>query len=242
MTTPPPLGTDGLSDEELQRLEAFLAAVGNETAMTLEGVDGLFCALIAGPDMVMPSEYLPIVCGGDLSGTTALADLDEANEFLGLLMRHWNSIIKEFDKDGVYVPLFDDPDERGVPGRRWARGYMRGVRMRHDGWLPLITNENEGQLITIPLVAGEVDADFPHEPVTAEQAKELEMLMAVGAARAYRHFLPLRRPGARADREPATVRRTAPKIGRNEPCPCGSGKKFKQCCGRGGAPSSSALH
>jgi uncharacterized protein YecA (UPF0149 family) len=23
-----------------------------------------------------------------------------------------------------------------------------------------------------------------------------------------------------------------PKIGRNDPCPCGSGKKFKQCCGR----------
>jgi len=29
------------------------------------------------------------------------------------------------------------------------------------------------------------------------------------------------------------VTRTAPKVGRNDPCPCGSGKKFKQCCGRG---------
>ncbi|MEQ8717706.1 MAG: SEC-C metal-binding domain-containing protein [Acidimicrobiales bacterium] len=28
-----------------------------------------------------------------------------------------------------------------------------------------------------------------------------------------------------------------PRAGRNEPCPCGSGRKFKQCCGRGGAPS-----
>src|SRR5215472_8997540 len=28
------------------------------------------------------------------------------------------------------------------------------------------------------------------------------------------------------------VRRTLPKVGRNEPCPCGSGKKFKNCCGR----------
>jgi len=28
------------------------------------------------------------------------------------------------------------------------------------------------------------------------------------------------------------VRREAPKVGRNEPCPCGSGKKFKQCCGK----------
>lgn len=29
-----------------------------------------------------------------------------------------------------------------------------------------------------------------------------------------------------------TVRRTSPKIGRNDPCPCGSGKKYKNCCGR----------
>ena len=28
-----------------------------------------------------------------------------------------------------------------------------------------------------------------------------------------------------------TVRREMPKVGRNEPCPCGSGKKFKKCCG-----------
>ncbi|MHC4065055.1 MAG: SEC-C metal-binding domain-containing protein [Planctomycetota bacterium] len=29
-----------------------------------------------------------------------------------------------------------------------------------------------------------------------------------------------------------TIRREKPKVGRNAPCPCGSGKKFKQCCGR----------
>jgi SEC-C motif-containing protein len=28
-----------------------------------------------------------------------------------------------------------------------------------------------------------------------------------------------------------TVRRETPKVGRNDPCPCGSGKKFKKCCG-----------
>lgn len=32
--------------------------------------------------------------------------------------------------------------------------------------------------------------------------------------------------------KPLTVVRTAKKVGRNEPCPCGSGKKYKQCCGR----------
>jgi SEC-C motif-containing protein len=30
---------------------------------------------------------------------------------------------------------------------------------------------------------------------------------------------------------PRPVKRAAPKVGRNDPCPCGSGKKFKKCCG-----------
>ena len=42
-------------------------------------------------------------------------------------------------------------------------------------------------------------------------------------------------PGSRARRPPARVEtfvRSERKVGRNEPCPCGSGKKYKQCCGR----------
>jgi preprotein translocase subunit SecA len=31
---------------------------------------------------------------------------------------------------------------------------------------------------------------------------------------------------------PETVRREGKKIGRNAPCPCGSGKKYKKCCGK----------
>ena len=34
---------------------------------------------------------------------------------------------------------------------------------------------------------------------------------------------------ARAKAKPV---RTGPKVGRNDPCPCGSGKKYKQCCGK----------
>ena len=48
---------------------------------------------------------------------------------------------------------------------------------------------------------------------------------------------PQPQPQAPADspEEPsAPVRREAPKVGRNEPCPCGSGKKFKDCCGKQG--------
>ena len=47
-------------------------------------------------------------------------------------------------------------------------------------------------------------------------------------------FFPLlgRDPGL-----PTPYQRTEPKVGRNDPCPCGSGKKYKKCCGRAGASS-----
>jgi preprotein translocase subunit SecA len=37
---------------------------------------------------------------------------------------------------------------------------------------------------------------------------------------------------AAAVAEKAKPVRTGPKVGRNDPCPCGSGKKYKHCCGR----------
>lgn len=37
---------------------------------------------------------------------------------------------------------------------------------------------------------------------------------------------------SRSESENQQIRRTSPKIGRNDPCPCGSGKKYKNCCGR----------
>ena len=39
---------------------------------------------------------------------------------------------------------------------------------------------------------------------------------------------------------PPPVRRETPKIGRNDPCPCGSGQKYKKCCGRAAAEPSAA--
>jgi len=46
--------------------------------------------------------------------------------------------------------------------------------------------------------------------------------------------VPDRRPGEGAGSEnagPRPVQRDEPKVGRNDPCPCGSGKKYKKCCG-----------
>lgn len=220
-----------MTDAELERLGAYLNKLTSPERLTLEGLDGLFCALITGPDLVLPSEYLPVVWGGEMADEDAFESEEQANDLVGLLMRHWNAIVDEYEIHRVYVPLFDPPDEHGVPGRQWARGFMRGVALRRRGWAPMFTDESEGQLMTIALVAGEVDPAFPSEPLPAEKAERLESLMGAGAGRAYHRFAAQRRADARRAREAKTVRRDASKVGRNEPCPCGSGRKYKQCCG-----------
>ncbi|MDH5274787.1 MAG: hypothetical protein OEY13_17155, partial [Gammaproteobacteria bacterium] len=65
-------------------------------------------------------------------------------------------------------------------------------------------------MLTIPLVAGEIDPGFPTQDVSAEKAEQLISWMAAGAGRAYRHFMGRRRAGARVTREEETVRRAVP--------------------------------
>jgi uncharacterized protein len=223
-----------LSETELDRLSASLSGLKNPDAMSLEALDGFLCALVAGPDLVMPSEYLPVIWGGALPDENAFSSLEEASALLQLIMRHWNSIIAELDETSVHLPLVEAPDDRGVPGRAWARGFMRGVRLSTSaGWTELFTDETEGSLLTIPIVAGEVDPAWPPEPVSADKAEDLLAGMAAALARAYRHFAAHRQAAAQTERRQATYRRSAAKVGRNDPCPCGSGKKFKHCCGSG---------
>jgi uncharacterized protein len=228
--------TEELSESDIQRLATRLSANHSPGALSLEGVDGLFCALIASPTMVGPSVYMPVILGGDPGKPGTFADLEDAKETLSLLMQYWNSIATDFSDEAIHLPYIEEPGTDNISGRDWARGFMRGTRLAGSAWNRLFTDDQEGYAVTIPLVAGEIDSKWPKEPLTAEKNDELLQWMFAGAARAYRYFEPDRRKAAESAREGAAgYVRPAPKVGRNDPCPCGSGKKFKKCCGMSGA-------
>ncbi len=81
---------------------------------------------------------------------------------------------------------------------------------------------------------------LPDQAAAAQNALSREA--AAEAARADRAQRPSSHPrrdmvspvGERSESQPqgAQIRRSGQKIGRNDPCPCGSGKKYKHCCGR----------
>jgi uncharacterized protein len=227
------------SDEDIERLAARLAANQSASALTLEGVDGLFCALVASPTLVRPSEYLPVILGGNPSQSPAFSDAQDAQATLSLLMHYWNAVVADFrSPDHIHFPYIEEPGTDDIPGRDWARGFMLGTRLAPQGWSRLFQEENEGQVISIAMVAGEIDPEWPKEPLTAEKRDELLKWMIAGAARAYRYFETDRRESAQHERPsvefgatPQSYTRPGPKVGRNDLCPCGSGKKFKRCCG-----------
>ena len=221
-----------LTYAELDRLGDFLKSCKGGKAMNLEEVDGFFAALLAGPETVMPSEYYSEVFGGEMSEACEFGSLDAADEILGLLMRHWNKIASTLYKGEIHVPLICEDEKGELHGNDWARGFMRGMHMRHDGWAELVNDEKHGGcLVPMMMLYHEHDQDpeVRPDPITPEKREEVIAFMAAGLMNAYEYF--------RKEREgdlgvlAAEPRSNAAKVGRNNPCPCGSGKKYKKCCG-----------
>lgn len=222
----------GLPEAEIERLVACLAANANPGALSLEEVDGLFCALVASPSLVMPHEYLPVILGGTLAGGGLLDDLAGVQEMMGLLMRYWNAIAHDFEHETFHLGYLDESNQERVRGRAWARGYVRGIRLAPAGWSRILQDDDEQLVRFIPIVAGEADPAWPKEPLTEEKTNAMLTDIFAGAARAYRYFKADRLAHAQAaQRRSQPYERGGVKIGRNDPCPCGSGKKYKRCCG-----------
>lgn len=225
----------GLTEDEIDRLAAFLDDLP-PPAMNLEMVDGFFCALISGPDLVPPSEYLPEIWGDE----PRFESEAEAREIMMLLLQLWNGIADTLldtlaDPDLIYLPILFEDDEGVVRGNDWAEGYAHGMALRPDGWESLHQDSEADCLVPMLVLLHEHDPDPALRPPTIPVEKRDDLIagLVAGTAAAYRYFEPQRRAsaqgGALAPHD--TIRRSGPKVGRNDPCPCGSGRKYKRCCG-----------
>jgi len=235
----PPQQDRPSNDAECNRIHIVLSRFRSESAMkNVEEIDGFFAALICSPELAKPSQYLPEIWGGEMADDEAFADRKEAQDFLSLLMRHWNSIVSILEKGEIFGPLLFQDEEGTAHGNDWARGFMRGVSFHHESWKELLDDEEHGgPLIPIMILAHEHDPDPEMRPYKDNIDAELRDKLILGISGAvtaiYRYFAPLRRmmpAGLGAER--TAYRQAERKIGRNDPCGCGSGKKYKHCCGK----------
>jgi uncharacterized protein len=221
---------------DLEPLDAFLMSDrAPPNSMMLSELDGFLAGIAVGPELVRPSEWLPLVWGGE---APEFASLDEANAILGAIMCRYNEILTQV-ADAAFAPVFRADRDGALIAMDWAEGFLRAVMLRADAWKPLFTSKRDGKfLILILSLCGDEEGDSllglsPEvEDRIVEQAPDLIPACVIEIAAYWRRkgskqvSMPFG-PGPRFEPD-----RTASNVGRNDPCPCGSGKKFKKCCGR----------
>lgn len=227
-----------LTDSEISQLDEFFGRVPDGLIPNAETLDGFFAALICCPDLVMPSEYMPILLNNvpqdDQDIITQFKNEKEMEQFLELVNRHWNHVSHQLHSKEVYAPLVLVDEDGKFQANDWAQGFLHGTELRQDIWIDFLNSEEERDyMIPIWALAYEHDEDPElrpfDEPVTDELRENLLVGAAAGVVEIYRYFLKQRN---RYPQPSETVARSDRKTGRNAPCPCGSGRKFKQCCGR----------
>ncbi|MGV0959417.1 MAG: UPF0149 family protein [Limnohabitans sp.] len=229
-----------LSDEELEELDQFLLyGVDNDEAMTLDTLDGYLHAIAIGPQTIMPSKWLPKVWGENSAMMPPMENIDQLNHIMGLVMRLYNSIIHGFGhKPPLVAPYwntyqYDIGEFEEADG--WAYGFTEGVALNRADWKPLFDSPLGQQWYRPIGLLGEeaFSADQDELTKTPEQREQLAQQIEDSLVNIHAFWLPLRE----TIHERETAQRLRTKVGRNEHCPCGSGKKFKKCCG-----SASELH
>lgn len=235
-----------LSEREIGELDEALAALPEDRdPLDVSMLDGFLVGVLLQPDAVMPSEWLPVVFDAREGEPMIPGDPDHARRVLDLVMRHhdnlaahiaarepFDPIVFEADRDGPEPPSRED---EFLPLWPWAAGFMDAL----DAFPDLLDRYGDDEDVDVALVnvtrhlrtdpddtsdearqhardRDAIDRELPLDDL--DDAIEQLVLGVLEIADITRP----RRP----------VERAQPKVGRNDPCPCGSGRKYKQCHGR----------
>jgi uncharacterized protein len=229
--------------KEAQNLERALAS--RRGALGYCELAGFFFALACAPQLVKPSEWLSLALGEEVPESD-----DEARALIELVMALHNHInLQVLEREpalpaGVEVraePMANFGPH--APLGRWAGGFGAGQLLVEDVWQPFVEEAPDSESLDRTLgglnvaltfftsreLAGKwlrKMADRPTLEAGVRRALDALPLSMKALAELGRGLEDARRAG---ERKPAT----SAKVGRNESCSCGSGRKYKHCCGRG---------
>ena len=204
---------EALSEEEEGKLRELLADSGSASLPYARGVAS---AVACEPSLRDPTQWLPLVLGADVPDQAALRHI------FSLLMRDWQAIAECMKLGEPYAP---HPEDHAAIVQ-FCKGFIRATRLS-EAW----QNDPDALGVALPLavLAGYLDLESlrtVETQATADDAawqREQRQRLKQTVAEVFQHFAPAR--------ERHREEQSAGKVGRNEPCPCGSGKKYKRCCG-----------
>ena len=229
------------ADPDLDRLQDLLDAIPAERErMGVAELDGYVAALIVCPALILPSEWLSGVWGTD----HVFEDAAGSEATVAAVMGHYNRIARELaESPEEYAPVLGmDANSGEALWEPWIDGFERAMRLRPDVWEEIVASDDEEASASITMIVALNDIYDGRSALTEEAEDELDRLapgMIPEVVRNLNAWTKSRQAGKR-DRgqagfpagfgfqdRPAFGR----KMGRNELCPCGSGRKYKRCCG-----------
>ncbi|MEN8134456.1 MAG: UPF0149 family protein [Thermodesulfobacteriota bacterium] len=225
-------------------------ATDPDEALSFDELLGFLFGVAITPDMIMPSEWLPMVFGEEMF---TIDTEEEGQQLLNELLGVVNDLAARFQEDRLRFPfdiakLKDEDDLQ--PIQAWAFGFDQALMLRPECWLEedlpeLPTEEQQDLVVSVSVInalADPLEAEKFFETFCEGESEDEDPLQliaslfmmlprAVETLLAHASKLEEERRAKISSYRPALPQtRTTPKIGRNEPCPCGSGKKFKKCC------------
>ena len=243
-------------------LQDLSNSLPDDEAVPLDLFDGYLTALISGPQLCTPMDALTELFGDEWP--SAFKETADMQEFVALTTQRWNVIASQIHPDLLMQspddlslsPLITElpPElreellEKGLmtaedalllpaPGALWAEGYLQAIDTHQDAWsfkdpeseAAVLFDELLNSISAVMLPEGEERNEYLQETYERLDITHDELLNdALFAAQDMRllwlHYAPKIEPMKRK-----------PGPGRNEPCPCGSGKKFKHCHGAPGS-------
>lgn len=227
-----------LTDEDINQLDDLLAtsSCGDDT-FDVSMLDGFLSAIaLLNPPLQDESEWYPYIFNEE--GTPC--EVDEPETVKRLVCQRLQEIRAFQAQRQFYNPIIfplEDEDGNQVTGvdglaalEPWAMGFYNALAQYSDR--VDVTEAIEAQLCRVHrfLELDQEDPDYEQNlairqavekehPVHSLEEGMLEMMQGVIEI-------------AKLNLPNKPVSRATPKIGRNDPCPCGSGKKYKNCCGK----------
>ena len=192
--------------------------------MRCDEVQGFMMALLSGPDALNPTNWLP-----EILGEESLFDAKERTEIERLVMAMAADMRMKLNEK-ILPDLWFYEDEAGNPDfYTWCNAYLYALDIVPTDWFEAVDQEEFDDLFyPIMALGGIYDDEENGEVILHLNEKELTQL----ESDLPHVLLDIYWYWQAIINKPQTVRREGEKVGRNDPCPCGSGKKYKACCGK----------
>jgi uncharacterized protein len=147
---------------DLDALDDYLMSDHSpDDCMGLSDLDGFLTAIVVGPELIPPSEWLPVIWGG---GEPKFETEEEMRTVLGTIMGRYNEIAECFNANPTeFEPIFLKGPDGEVIASDWAGGFLDAVALRPEAWEPL-TKHHKGGMMMMPLLLLNGDAELDAGP------------------------------------------------------------------------------